>query len=272
MDGFLSLFFFWPDLTHKCLASSVSNNSWRCNQMLLVGQGWGRQLTVSIGYLLENDFLQRHRTTGWCAAAALVVVSMLRNLLRYLTSTLLLHCCCRLSGCHRRCRRERDWMWSSVMMDQGEKSDAGKVTRWGWRGERGVDFWSFVSVKEKKRKEPKNNVTRRCVTSIVKRTRHRSRRIIKGKIEKTYLMDKGGDRHLSIQFLIFDCYCDFLNVSRIVPLWEYRRTRPSEKAKRKKKKVSSSLLILSLYYIMCNSAAPYFFPYFFYFSLCARLE
>lgn len=165
--------------------------------------------------------------------------------------------------------------WLDVIVgDDGsrEKSDAGKVTRWGWRGERGVDFWSFVSVKEKKRKEPKNNVTRRCVTSIVKRTRHRSRRIIKGKIEKTYLMDKGGDRHLSIQFLIFDCYCDFLNVSRIVPLWEYRRTRPSEKAKRKKKKVSSSLLILSLYYIMCNSAAPFFFPYFFYFSLCARLE
>lgn len=82
-------------------------------------------------------------------------------------------------------------------------------------------------------------------------------------------MDKGGDRHLSIQFLIFDCYCDFLNVSRIVPLWEYRRTRPSEKAKRKKKKVSSSLLILSLYYIMCNSAALFFSLLLLFFLMCA---
>ncbi len=68
---------------------------------------------------IRKRFSQRHSPTGWCAASALVVVSMLRNLLRYLTSTLLLHCCCRLSGCHRRCRRERDWMWSSVMMDHG---------------------------------------------------------------------------------------------------------------------------------------------------------
>lgn len=34
-------------------------------------------------------------------------------------------CCCInvvcLYGCHRRCRRERDWMWSSAMMDHGRR-------------------------------------------------------------------------------------------------------------------------------------------------------
>ena len=149
MDGFLSLFFFWPDLTHKCLASSVSNNSWRCNQMLLVGQGWGRQLTVSIGYLLENDFC---RDTGQRDDALLLLLLLF---LCYETCCAIwqVRCCCiavvvcldatgDVAGSVIEC--DRRWWW----ITDGESRSM------GMEGERGVHFWSFVSVKEKKRKEP----------------------------------------------------------------------------------------------------------------------
>jgi len=115
-DTFSSFDLYWwtgflREMTHECLAFKWIDCRWRSNQT-----AGGRRCSDRI---LETIF----GCSKKCFYFYLFIYFVFVFPVMWTVYRLLLHGC-RLSGCHRRCRRERDWMWSSPMMDHGTHNAA----------------------------------------------------------------------------------------------------------------------------------------------------